>query len=87
MTSFSEELISDPRLAMEVYFGPATPLQFRLFGPNSWPSARQAIMTTWDRVYAPLKTRKVKTKEEGQLFRYIMYAVILYIAFVLISGF
>ena len=85
---FTEELLTtDLRLAYEVYFGPLTPLQFRLTGPHSWPGASQAIKKTWDRVYVPLKTRKIGTSKEGQLFRYVMVAVSLYILFFWILGF
>ena len=51
--------LEDFRLACRVYFGPCTPYQYRLHGPGQWAGARDAIMTQWDRVYAPFKTRKV----------------------------
>ncbi|KAL1254517.1 hypothetical protein QQF64_016746 [Cirrhinus molitorella] len=50
-------LLTDPRLALNVIFGPCTPYQFRLHGPGRWEGARQAILTQWDRVAVPLKTR------------------------------
>ncbi|XP_039547907.1 si:dkey-239i20.2 isoform X2 [Pimephales promelas] len=50
-------LLTDPRLALNIIFGPCTPYQFRLHGPGRWEGARQAILTQWDRVTAPLKTR------------------------------
>ncbi|XP_073672785.1 flavin-containing monooxygenase 5-like [Garra rufa] len=50
-------LLTDPRLALNVIFGPCTPYQFRLHGPGQWEGARQAILTQWDRVNKPLKTR------------------------------
>ncbi|XP_016316755.1 dimethylaniline monooxygenase [N-oxide-forming] 5-like [Sinocyclocheilus anshuiensis] len=50
-------LLTDPRLALNVIFGPCTPYQFRLHGPRRWEGARQAILTQWDRVYEPLRTR------------------------------
>ena len=72
--------MSDPKLAWHVYFGPITPYQYRLRGPHPWPGARQAIMTQWDRVFIPLKTRKVPTDPQKQAwFRYIIAAVLLYI--------
>ncbi|XP_043076185.1 flavin-containing monooxygenase 5-like [Puntigrus tetrazona] len=49
--------VTDPRLALNVIFGPCTPYQFRLHGPGRWEGARQAILTQWDRVSKPLKTR------------------------------
>ncbi|XP_048064533.1 flavin-containing monooxygenase 5-like [Megalobrama amblycephala] len=50
-------LLTDPRLALNIIFGPCTPYQFRLHGPGQWEGARQAILTQWDRVTEPLKTR------------------------------
>ncbi|KAK7133344.1 hypothetical protein R3I94_015273 [Phoxinus phoxinus] len=50
-------LLTDPRLALKIIFGPCTPYQFRLHGPGRWEGARQAILTQWDRVTEPLKTR------------------------------
>ncbi|XP_039547906.1 si:dkey-239i20.2 isoform X1 [Pimephales promelas] len=50
-------LLTDPRLALNIIFGPCTPYQFRLHGPGRWEGARQAILTQWDRVTEPLKTR------------------------------
>lgn len=52
-------LKTDPRLAYSVYFGPSTPYQYRLTGPNSWSGARQAIMSTWTRVAHPFQTRPI----------------------------
>ncbi|XP_069490879.1 flavin-containing monooxygenase 5-like [Ambystoma mexicanum] len=51
--------LTDPRLAMEVYFGPCTAYQYRLTGPGKWDGARKAILTQWDRVFKPTKTRIV----------------------------
>ncbi|NXG69092.1 FMO3 monooxygenase, partial [Baryphthengus martii] len=42
-------LLTDPRLALEVIFGPCTPYQYRLVGPGKWSGARKAILTQWDR--------------------------------------
>ncbi|NXE04196.1 FMO3 monooxygenase, partial [Lophotis ruficrista] len=42
-------LLTDPRLALEIIFGPCTPYQFRLVGPGKWNGARKAILTQWDR--------------------------------------
>lgn len=51
--------LTDPRLAVEVFFGPCSPYQFRLVGPGKWPGARNAILTQWDRTLKPTKTRAV----------------------------
>ncbi|XP_075566289.1 flavin-containing monooxygenase 5-like isoform X2 [Pelecanus crispus] len=49
--------LTDPKLALEVAFGPCTPYQFRLRGPGKWAGAREAILTQWQRIVKPLKTR------------------------------
>ncbi|KAK3087814.1 hypothetical protein FSP39_010988 [Pinctada imbricata] len=53
-------LLKDPKLAIECIFGPCTPYQYRLMGPNAWAGARDAIMTQWDRIHYPLQTRPVE---------------------------
>ncbi|XP_078499088.1 dimethylaniline monooxygenase [N-oxide-forming] 2-like [Lissotriton helveticus] len=55
-------LLSDPRLALEVFFSACTPPQYRLTGPGKWDGARNAILTKWDRILKPMKTRVVKNK-------------------------
>ncbi|XP_055020726.1 flavin-containing monooxygenase 5-like [Boleophthalmus pectinirostris] len=55
--------LTDPRLAVQVLFGPCTSYQYRLTGPGRWSGARQAILTQWDRVYQPFKTRVVPKPE------------------------
>ncbi|NWV16331.1 FMO5 monooxygenase, partial [Origma solitaria] len=42
--------LTDPKLAMEVTFGPCTPYQYRLRGPGAWEGAREAILTQRQRV-------------------------------------
>ncbi|NXJ82068.1 FMO1 monooxygenase, partial [Trogon melanurus] len=55
--SVLELLFRDPRLALTIFFGPCTPYQYRLGGPGRWEGARQAILTQWDRILKPTKTR------------------------------
>ncbi|NXI21662.1 FMO1 monooxygenase, partial [Sterrhoptilus dennistouni] len=50
-------LFTDPWLALTIFFGPCSPYQFRLGGPGRWVGARQAILTQWDRVLKPTRTR------------------------------
>jgi len=52
-------LVTDPRLAMAVYFGLATPYQYRLVGPGAWCGARDAILSAHERILQPLRTRPV----------------------------
>ncbi|XP_042322005.1 dimethylaniline monooxygenase [N-oxide-forming] 4 isoform X1 [Sceloporus undulatus] len=47
----------DPKLAWKILCGPCTSYQYRLTGPGKWKKARSAILTEWDRVLKPLKTR------------------------------
>ncbi|KFV65610.1 Dimethylaniline monooxygenase [N-oxide-forming] 4, partial [Dryobates pubescens] len=52
-------LLTDPRLALAIFFGPCTPYQYRLVGRGKWSGARVAILTQWQRTLKPLKTRVV----------------------------
>uniref|UniRef100_A0A667YP74 Flavin-containing monooxygenase n=1 Tax=Myripristis murdjan TaxID=586833 RepID=A0A667YP74_9TELE len=52
-------LLKDPRLGLQVLLGPCTPYQYRLTGPGQWAGARHAILTQWERVCKPFKTRVV----------------------------
>ncbi|KAE8294576.1 Dimethylaniline monooxygenase [N-oxide-forming] 5 [Larimichthys crocea] len=56
-------LLTDPRLALNIILGPCTSYQYRLTGPGQWAGARQAILTQWDRVAQPFKTRVVPEPE------------------------
>uniref|UniRef100_A0A674GWY2 Flavin-containing monooxygenase n=1 Tax=Taeniopygia guttata TaxID=59729 RepID=A0A674GWY2_TAEGU len=49
--------LTDPRLAMEVAFGPCTPYQYRLRGPGAWAGARAAILSQRQRVVRALQPR------------------------------
>ncbi|KAM8817576.1 flavin-containing monooxygenase 1 isoform 2-T2 [Rhynchonycteris naso] len=53
-------LLTDPRLALTIFFGPCTPYQFRLTGTGKWKGARNAILTQWDRTFNATKTRTVQ---------------------------
>ncbi|KAM6217252.1 flavin-containing monooxygenase 5-like [Rhynchocyon petersi] len=48
---------SDPKLAIEVFFGPCSPYQFRLQGPGKWDGARNTILTQRARIIKPMRTR------------------------------
>lgn len=60
-------LLSDPALGLRVLFGPCTPYQFRLRGPGHWSGARQAILTVWERVAKPMKTRPIPDPKSSSL--------------------
>ncbi|NXM76797.1 FMO4 monooxygenase, partial [Serilophus lunatus] len=50
-------LLTDPQLALAIFFGPCTPYQYRLVGRGTWSGARGAILTQWQRTLKPLRTR------------------------------
>ncbi|XP_030063867.1 dimethylaniline monooxygenase [N-oxide-forming] 2 [Microcaecilia unicolor] len=52
--------LTDPKLALEVFFGACSPFHYRLFGPGKWPGARNAILTNWDRILKATRHRVVK---------------------------
>ncbi|KAM5293869.1 flavin-containing monooxygenase 3 [Glossophaga mutica] len=60
--------LTDPRLALQLYFGPCSPYQFRLVGPGRWDGARKAILTQWDRALKPIRTRAVSEAHRPQPF-------------------
>ncbi|XP_073448969.1 flavin-containing monooxygenase 5-like [Aquarana catesbeiana] len=59
---------TDPRLGFQVLFGPCTPYQFRLMGPGKWSGAKNAIMTQWNRIIKPTKTRTLKNSTQDASF-------------------
>uniref|UniRef100_A0A2K5V6K9 Flavin-containing monooxygenase n=1 Tax=Macaca fascicularis TaxID=9541 RepID=A0A2K5V6K9_MACFA len=60
--------LTDPRLALEVYFGPCSPYQFRLMGPGKWDGARNAILTQWNRTVKPTRTTVVSEAQQPHPF-------------------
>ncbi|KAK1795862.1 hypothetical protein P4O66_008973 [Electrophorus voltai] len=56
-------LLTDPAIGFRVLFGPCTPYQYRLRGPGWWEGARRAILTQWERLATPLKTRSAPVQE------------------------
>ncbi|XP_056621131.1 flavin-containing monooxygenase 5-like [Triplophysa dalaica] len=67
--------LTDPRLGLKVIFGPCTPYQFRLCGPGRWEGARQAILTQWNRVAQPLKTRSVSEQKSHRSSVSLVFSV------------
>ncbi|XP_074492061.1 flavin-containing monooxygenase 5-like isoform X1 [Sebastes fasciatus] len=63
---------TDYPLFKKVLWGPVTSYQYRLMGPGKWDGARRAIFTQFERMFQPLKTRKMVTDEPsvaGRLFK------------------
>ncbi|GIY82005.1 flavin-containing monooxygenase 5 [Caerostris extrusa] len=51
-------VFTDPSLFLKILFGPSLSYQYRLQGPHLWKGAREAIMTSHDRIlYAITKKR------------------------------
>lgn len=72
---------TDPKLALRLLLGPCTPVQYRLQGRGKWTGARQAILTTEDRIRKPLMTRVVEKSDSGaslMTMRVIMLAVVFF---------
>ncbi|XP_044218225.1 flavin-containing monooxygenase 5-like [Thunnus albacares] len=61
--NFLRLLLRDPVLWVKVLCGPCTPYQYRLNGPGRWVGARQAILTQWERVAQPFRTRAIPEPE------------------------
>ena len=80
-------MLTDPRLAMHVLFGPSSPYQYRLTGPSAWPGARTAILTQWERVVNHLHTRKLPSSDiKTAASLSISMATVLLIALLLFLG-
>ncbi|XP_063283421.1 dimethylaniline monooxygenase [N-oxide-forming] 2-like [Pelobates fuscus] len=82
-------LLTDPVLGLKIFFGTTTPYQYRLTGPGKWAGAREAILTQWDRIEKPLKTRGMKKNIERSflpvtylpsVLPWFLCAVILFVA-------
>ena len=58
------------------FFGPCTPYQYRLEGPGKTTTARDLIMTQWDRVAASMKTRPVSENKSSQPTKWILMLIL-----------
>ncbi|XP_021121117.1 dimethylaniline monooxygenase [N-oxide-forming] 3 isoform X2 [Heterocephalus glaber] len=74
--------LTDPKLAVEVFFGPCSPYQFRLVGPGKWPGARNAILTQWDRTLKPTSTRIVGDLLKPSVFFHLFKLLAIPILFI-----
>lgn len=59
-------LFTDPLLYVHCVFGPNVPYTYRLQGPNSWPGAREAILTLRERIGQPF----ANNDRHGELVTY-----------------
>ncbi|XP_056271495.1 flavin-containing monooxygenase 5-like isoform X1 [Pseudoliparis swirei] len=60
---------TDYSLFQWVLWGPLTAYQYRLKGSGKWEGARGAIFTQFDRMFQPLKTRKLEAEKASILGR------------------
>ncbi|CAH1271239.1 FMO5 [Branchiostoma lanceolatum] len=70
-------LFTDPHLALECYFGPCTPYQYRLMGPGAWKGAKEAIQTQMYRVKYATKTRATPDQSERRIMGIVMVLMLL----------
>ncbi|XP_066479374.1 flavin-containing monooxygenase 5-like [Tiliqua scincoides] len=59
--------LTDLKLALKVFFGPCSPVQFRLTGPGKWEGARNAILTQKERIVKATKTRALQSPPDTSL--------------------
>ena len=64
-------LLTNPRLALAVFFGPCTSYQYRLMGRGQWSGAGAAILTQWQRVLKPLRTRVLEDSASSYSWRWL----------------
>ncbi|XP_056379580.1 flavin-containing monooxygenase 5-like isoform X2 [Hyla sarda] len=76
--------LTDPRLAFHVFFGPCTPYQYRVTGPGKWHGAREAILTQWNRIIKPTRTRVL---ENNTVDRSVPLALKVVAVFILLAAF
>ncbi|GIY81385.1 flavin-containing monooxygenase 5 [Caerostris darwini] len=62
--NFWKLLFTDMKLFKALVFGPSLPYQYRLDGPHKWDGARNAILTSGERVRYPLSESLEKTQEK-----------------------
>ncbi|XP_006128869.2 flavin-containing monooxygenase 5-like isoform X2 [Pelodiscus sinensis] len=79
--------LTDPKLAMEVFFGPCTPYQYRLRGPGKWDGARNSILSQRERIIKPLKTRVLAKDTRTLEPRYLWIFPIVALAAVIFAYF
>ncbi|XP_019618400.1 PREDICTED: dimethylaniline monooxygenase [N-oxide-forming] 5-like [Branchiostoma belcheri] len=82
--TFARLFLSDPRFALQCYFGPCTPYQYRLVGPGAWKGAKEAIQTQWDRITFPIKVRATPDDDKAGIPGILKALVVLVVILALI---
>ncbi|KAJ8039505.1 Dimethylaniline monooxygenase [N-oxide-forming] 5 [Holothuria leucospilota] len=77
--SLRKLFLTDPRLAISVLFGPITPFTYRIFGPHSWPGARDAVINCWEACKSGIEGRggKQKLKSDSTWMFLCIFTVLL----------
>ena len=70
-------LLSDPLLALKIFFGPCTPPQYRLMGPNPWDGAKQAIEKAHSNIIYATRTRDTKQPASFPVMKVAMILAII----------
>lgn len=84
--------LTDPKLALEVAFGPCTPYQYRLRGPGKWAGAREAILTQRQRIIKPLQgnagNRPARSRTTPRIFKvfFSIGLIVTTLVYILISS-
>ncbi|KAM5148086.1 dimethylaniline monooxygenase [N-oxide-forming] 2-like [Mantella aurantiaca] len=65
-------ILTDPVLAINVVFGTFNSYHFRINGPAKWDGAREAILTQWDRIEKPLRTRVPRKTSQSLLTLFML---------------
>ncbi|XGW28478.1 hypothetical protein V3C99_008333 [Haemonchus contortus] len=75
--------MTDPLLALQVYFGPCVPYEYRLHGPHPWSGARDAIMNVDERVFKATNSNRYKSN--SGFYGYVTLASILIVLLLILS--
>uniref|UniRef100_A0A3Q2NMV5 Flavin-containing monooxygenase n=1 Tax=Fundulus heteroclitus TaxID=8078 RepID=A0A3Q2NMV5_FUNHE len=68
---------TDYQLFKHVLWGPVTAYQYRLMGPGKWKGARKAILTKFNRMCEPLKTRKLDEQHSSITGRLVKLSLLI----------
>lgn len=75
----------DPKLALEIFFGPCTPYQYHLQGPGKWAGAQGAILTQREQIIKPLRTRTLTCEQAPYSVPFWLQSVCVALLFFVLS--
>ncbi|GIX93656.1 flavin-containing monooxygenase 5 [Caerostris darwini] len=73
-------VFTDPSLFLKILFGPSLSYQYRLQGPHLWKGAREAIMTSHDRILYAI-TKRDSVEIHGNIFKRVFSKLLSYMLF------